>query len=183
MDFFPSSETLSLWLVEYGPMALFFLLALEIIALPIPGEPLMILTGVLMCNGDLAIAPTLLAGYAGAACGITVSYTIGRTAGSYIVVGYGDRLGITQVRMQKVQGWFNRFGKWTLMIGYFVPGIRHFTGFTAGMVSLDTRQFMLYAYTGAFVWVTTFLALGYFLGEYWMSFFDQIVVFLGNLFS
>ena len=182
MDYF-TNDTLSLWLIEYGPMALFFLLALEIIALPIPGEPLMILTGVLMCNGDLAIAPTLLAGYAGAIAGITVSYTIGRTAGNYIVVGYGDRIGITQARMSKVTGWFSRFGKWTLTIGYFVPGIRHFTGFTAGMASLDSRQFMLFAYGGAFVWVTTFFALGYFLGDYWMTFFDRIIDFFRNVFG
>ncbi len=183
MDFFPNTELLSFWLLEYGGIALFSLLALEIVALPIPGEPLMILTGVLMCNGDLSIPPTILAAYAGAAVGISISYTIGRTAGSYLLAGHGSRIGITQMRMQKANSWFARFGKWTLMIGYFIPGIRHFTGFTAGVAALDYRQFMLFAYAGAFIWVSTFLSLGYFLGDYWMSFFDRIVDFFRNFIS
>ncbi len=181
MDFLPGNETFSLWLVEYGSMALFFLLALEIIALPIPGEPLMVLTGVLLFNGDLSIVPTLIAAYSGACCGITVSYMLGRTAGTYLVTNYGPRIGITDARMQRVHGWFNRFGKWTLMIGYFVPGIRHFTGFTAGIASLDSQAFMLFAYMGAFIWVTTFLSLGYFFGDYWVLIFDRIVDFFHNL--
>ncbi|MCE5293059.1 MAG: DedA family protein [Chlamydiales bacterium] len=178
-----STETLSLWLLEYGGIALFFLLALEIIALPIPGEPLMILTGVLMSQGDLAITPTILAAYLGAAAGITVSYAIGRTAGSYLLVGYGPKIGITETRLAKVNGWFSRFGKWTLVIGYFVPGIRHFTGFTAGMTQLDLRQFMLFAYGGAFSWISIFLGLGYFFGDYWMNFFDRIIEFFSSFFS
>lgn len=181
MELFPNADTLSFWLIEYGPIALFFLLALEIIALPIPGEPLMVLTGVLLCNGDLSLMPTLLSAYAGAACGITVSYILGRTAGTYLVVGYGERIGITNARMQRVHSWFQRYGTWTVMIGYFVPGIRHFTGFTAGMASLEYRQFMLFGYVGAFVWVSTFLSLGYFLGDYWMSIFDKVIDFFRNL--
>ncbi|MBS0635087.1 MAG: DedA family protein [Verrucomicrobia bacterium] len=177
MDFIPDNETFSLWLLEYGPIVLFGLLALEIIALPIPGEPLMILTGVLMSNGDLSSIPTLLAGYAGAICGISVSYILGRTAGTYLVVSYGDRLGLTNVRLQKVHDWFNRFGTWTLMIGYFIPGLRHFTGFTAGMATLEYRPFMIFAWGGAIIWVTTFLSLGYFFGDYWMTFFDKIMEF------
>jgi membrane protein DedA with SNARE-associated domain len=181
MEFFPTHETLTSWLVEYGAMALFFLLALEIIALPIPGEPLMILTGVLMFDGDLPVVPTVLAAYLGSIAGITVSFAIGKKAGTYLTAGYGTRVGITPIRMQKVNDWFHRFGKWTLMIGYFVPGIRHFTGITAGMANLEMRSFMLYAYTGAIVWVSTFLSLGYFLGDYWITIFDRAIQFFRNL--
>ncbi len=166
MDFFPTPESLISWLVEYGPIALFFLLALEIIALPIPGEPLMVITGIFLANGDLPLITTCTSAYIGAVLGISISYFLGRSAGSYLVVNYGGRLGLTTARLSRVTSWFNRFGKWTLMIGYFVPGIRHFTGFTAGMTQLNYNQFMLYAYIGALAWVSTFLSLGYFLGEY-----------------
>lgn len=183
MEFLPDRETLTVLLMDWGGIALFWLLALEIIALPIPGEPLMVLAGVLLCNGDLALVPTLTAAYAGAVLGISVSYTIGRTAGSYLVTGYGEKIGLTSFRMQQVQSWFERFGKWTLMIGYFVPGVRHFTGFAAGMTCLDYRRFAFFAYLGAIVWVTTFLSLGYFLGDYWVSFFEIITNSIANFFS
>lgn len=174
MDLLPDKETLQLLLLEWGGLALFALLALEIIALPIPGEPLMILAGVLLGTEDLSLAPTLIAAYLGALAGINVSYLIGRTAGTYLVAGYGTRIGLTEGMMQRVNSWFSRFGKWTLMIGYFVPGVRHFTGFTAGMTLLPYRTFAIFAYTGALVWVTSFLSLGYFFGEYWVSFFEII---------
>lgn len=183
MEFLPDKETLSLLLLEYGGLALFGLLALEIIALPIPGEPLMVLAGVLLSNGDLAIVPTLFAAYSGAMCGISVSYSLGRIAGSYLVVGYGERIGLTNARMQRVHDWFHRFGKWSLMMGYFVPGVRHFTGFTAGMTGLEYKPFMLFAYLGAFVWVSTFLSLGYFLGDYWMSIYEVIANYITSFTS
>jgi membrane protein DedA with SNARE-associated domain len=181
MELLCDQENLAYWLTEYGALALFCLLALEIIALPIPGEPLMVLTGVLLFEGDLALVPTLLAAYAGAVLGISVSYLLGRTAGSYLVINYGSRIGLSNARMQQVNGWFSRFGKWTLVIGYFVPGLRHFTGFTAGMALYDTRGFMLFAYTGALVWVSSFLALGYFFGDLWVTIFDRIFAFFRNL--
>jgi len=183
MEFLPDKETLSFLLMDYGGIALFWLLALEIIALPIPGEPLMVLAGVLLCNGDLSIAPTLTAAYSGAVLGISVSYTLGRTAGSYLVTGYGEKIGLTNARMLQVQNWFERFGKWTLVIGYFVPGVRHFTGFAAGMSVLDFRRFALFGYIGAIVWVSTFLSLGYFLGDYWVSIFEIIANRIAIFFS
>jgi membrane protein DedA with SNARE-associated domain len=183
MDFLPDNETLSFLLLEWGGIALFALLALEIIALPIPGEPLMILAGILLGSGDLSLAPTLIAAYLGALSGINVSYFLGRTAGSYLVAGYGPRIGLTNAMMHRVNSWFSRFGKWTLIIGYFVPGVRHFTGFTAGMTSLSYKTFALFAYVGALLWVSCFLSLGYFLGDYWVSIFDIIFNSVRNLFS
>ena len=174
MELLADHETLRLWLVEYGALALFGLLALEIIALPIPGEPLMVLTGVLIFEGDLALAPTVMAAYLGSIAGISVSYILGRTAGSYLVLAYGPKIGLSNRRMDRVNSWFSRFGKWTLVLGYFIPGLRHFTGLTAGMTGLDTRQFFLYGYGGAIVWVTIFISMGYFLGDVWISFFDKI---------
>ena len=60
-----------------------------------------------------------------------------------------------------------RFGKWTLPLGYFVAGVRHFTALIAGMTHLPFRIFALYAWPGGLVWVTSFVLLGYFLGSQW----------------
>ena len=58
-------------------------------------------------------------------------------------------------------------GHWALTFGYFIPGVRHFTAYAAGMSELEAPQFALFAYSGAVLWVGTFLSLGYFLGERW----------------
>lgn len=173
MELLPEHSTLSLWLSQYGSFALFFLLALGIIALPVPEETLMILAGTLIKKGILFTVPTIMAAFLGSVCGITVSYTLGRTAGHYVIYNYGKWIGLTNERLANVHKWFVKFGKWTLLIGYFIPGLRHFTGFSAGITALDFKSFAFFSYLGAFLWVSTFLSIGYFMGNYWHALWDS----------
>jgi undecaprenyl-diphosphatase len=53
------------------------------------------------------------------------------------------------------------------LIGYFIPGVRHLTGYVAGASELSFPNFALFAYLGAFCWAAVFITLGYFLGEEW----------------
>jgi undecaprenyl-diphosphatase len=52
-------------------------------------------------------------------------------------------------------------------VGYFIPGVRHLTGYVAGASELTFSNFALFAYTGAFCWAAVFITLGYVLGEQW----------------
>src|SRR6186713_1398799 len=79
------NETLLPWINQYGTIALFFLLTLGIIALPIPDEPLLMLAGSLIAKGELSMVSTIIASILGAWCGITVSYLLGAYLGTYIV--------------------------------------------------------------------------------------------------
>ncbi len=148
-----------------GYIALFFLLALGIICLPVPEETLMILSGYFIATGKLPLIQTVLAAIGGSICGITVSYLLGLTAGNYLLMKYGHWVGITEKKITKVQDWFNRIGKWALFIGYFIIGVRHFTGYVAGSTLLPYRVFALFAYSGAVVWASSFLSLGYFFSD------------------
>lgn len=172
MDLLADNSALTVWLLQYGSIALFFLLATGIVALPVPEETLMVISGILMFHEKLSVFPTLLAAYLGVMCGITVSYLLGRTANQYLIPKYGKWVGITPIRLQKAHNWFERYGKWTLSVGYFIPGVRHFTGVVAGTAKLEYSQFALFAYTGAVFWVTTFLSIGYFFGKQWLALFD-----------
>ena len=172
MDQIP--DTFLMWLHQYGSFALFGLLALGIIALPIPDETLMVAAGVLINQGNLHVVPTVFAAYMGSICGITVSYLLGSTVGSFVIKKYGSRIGLTEERMQRVHNWFERYGKWTLFFGYFVPSVRHLTGISAGMSALKYPEFALFAYTGAIVWASTFLSIGYFIGHGWIHFLEYV---------
>jgi membrane protein DedA with SNARE-associated domain len=168
-SYLPDLETMSHWLNQYGSITLFVLLALGIIALPVPEETLMVFAGILMKQGKLGFHSTILAAYAGSIMGITVSYILGKTVGNYLFHKYGSWIGITEKRLEQAHQWFEHYGKWTLVIGYFIPGIRHFTGFSAGTTGLEYHYFALFAYIGALLWVSTFLSIGYFFGHYWMD--------------
>ncbi len=167
-------DLFSTWLLQYGSFVLFFLLSLGILALPVPEETLMVMSGVLMSKGKLNIPLTIFFCYAGAIAGITTSYLLGRTAGHFLITKYGRWVGITPARLEVAHQWFSRLGKWLLMVGYFIPGVRHLTGFSAGTTRMEYPTFALFAYTGAILWVSLFLALGYFLGGYCLNFYNEL---------
>ena len=101
MDLAVTNDIFSLWLMQYGSVALFVLLTVGIIALPVPEETLMLIAGMLMFNGKLPIVSTILAAFLGALCGITVSYLIGRTVGHFLVIKYGKWVGLTEKKVKK----------------------------------------------------------------------------------
>jgi len=152
-------------LLHYGSLALFVLLAIGIIGLPIPDETLMVSAGFLVAKGKLYMIPTIIAAYAGGICGISGSYWIGCTAGHFLVKRYGHWFGISMHTTDRTRRWFRYLGEWALFFGYFIPGVRHFTGYVAGTMELDFKTFALFAYSGAIVWASLFLSLGYFFGH------------------
>jgi len=157
------------WITQYGYAAIFVLLIFGIVGLPVPDETLLTFTGYLIYKGNFSLPWAFAAAAAGSAAGMTVSYTLGRVFGMAVLHRYGKYLHITPERIQRVHAWFDRIGHWTLTIGYFIPGVRHLTAYAAGMSELEPHQFAVFAYTGTILWVTTFLSLGYFLGERWQT--------------
>jgi membrane protein DedA with SNARE-associated domain len=160
-------ESLISWLSHYGYPGLFALLLLGIVGLPIPDETLLVFSGYLISKGRLDPVLTFLTAFAGAACGISVSYWLGSTLGHTAVERYGRYIQLTEERLERVHRWFRRVGNWLLSIGYFIPGVRHFTAVVAGMSGLEFPVFAVFAYVGAAVWVALFLTLGYLVGENW----------------
>ena len=157
-------QTHSQPLLDYGGIALFFLLALGVFALPIPDETLLMAAGFLISRGQLNLHSTVLAGYLGAICGISLSYVIGRYGGSVLVEKYGRWVRLTRRRIARTRRWFRRMGMWALFFGYFIPGVRHFTGYLVGTVRISFGRFAAFAFTGAALWAIVFLSIGYFLG-------------------
>jgi membrane protein DedA with SNARE-associated domain len=162
------------WITTYGYGAIFVLLMLGVVGLPIPDETLLVFCGYLISKGRMQPLPAWLTAIAGSWCGISLSYTIGRTLGLGVVHKYGKFLHITEERLAKVHLWFDRIGHWALLVGYYIAGVRHFTAIVAGTSKLKFTHFMAYAWTGGALWVTTFLTLGYFLGENWQRIAESI---------
>ncbi len=162
------------WISQYGYGAIFVLLALGIVGLPVPDETLLVFCGYLISRGRLHPVLGWLSAVGGSMCGISISYVIGRTAGHGFVHRYGRYIHFTEDRLVQVKGWFNRMGHWLLTFGYYILGVRHFTAIVAGISELRYRTFATYAYFGAVLWVSSFLALGYFLGENWKVVIEMI---------
>jgi membrane protein DedA with SNARE-associated domain len=155
------------WISLYGYAGIFFLLFLGIVGLPVPDETLLTFAGYLIFKNHLKPAPTYAAAFLGSACGITVSYGLGRSLGLFLVHHYGRLFRITPKQLDRVHAWFDRFGTWTLLFGYFIPGVRHLTAVVAGTSKLSPLHFAMFAYSGALIWAATFIGLGFYFGDQW----------------
>jgi membrane protein DedA with SNARE-associated domain len=161
-------NTVLQWVATYGYFAIFSLLVLGIVGLPVPDEFLLTGCGFLVYQGHLRLIPTVASALAGSMSGITCSYLIGRTVGwKFLHSRVGRWLHIKDRTIRRVHDWFNRIGHWALMVGYFIPGVRHFTAIVAGTSKLEYPAFAMYAYGGATLWVSTFIFIGYHFGERW----------------
>jgi len=150
---------------EYGYIGVFLLLALGIIGAPIPDEGVLAFAGYLVYEGKMQLFPILAAAFLGSACGITLSYGLGRTVGIYLYSNLVMPFASQGDKVSHVHTWYDRVGKWGLLFGFFLPGVRHLIGFGAGIAKPPVSVFALFAFAGAFMWSVTFVTAGYFLGR------------------
>jgi membrane protein DedA with SNARE-associated domain len=160
-------HALLLTIIEYSYIGIFAALGLGIIGLPIPDETLIAFAGFLSFKGKLSFFLTFFAAFLGASCGITISYFLGKYGSSYISNKYAQKFAIYSSRLQGVEEFYIKYGKFALLMGYFIPGVRHVTAIFAGISRFPYWRFALFAYTGAFLWTATFLIFGFFLGSEW----------------
>jgi membrane protein DedA with SNARE-associated domain len=161
------NETIIHWVSHYGYGMIFSLLVFGIVGVPIPDETLLTFVGYLISRGDLHAIPGFIAAFLGSICGITLSFIIGRTGGVHLLRKYGPLLHLTEDRIKRNEHWYVRKGQWSLLLGYFIPGVRHLVAFVAGMHRLRYSAFAFFAYTGGLIWSITFISLGYYAGDKW----------------
>ncbi|GIP40180.1 putative membrane protein YbfM [Paenibacillus sp. J31TS4] len=149
---------------QYGYIALFFLLAVGIVGLPVPDELLMTFVGYLTSIGTLNYYLSVVVSFLGAMSGMIVSYLLGRKVGKPLLWRYGKWIKLTPDKLDRVETWFNRYGPWTVSFGYFIPGIRHLTCYLSGTIGMRARKYLLFAGMGALFWCVLFITLGYMLG-------------------
>jgi membrane protein DedA with SNARE-associated domain len=155
------------WIADYGYVGIFGLLMLGIVGLPIPDETLLLFTGYLISKHELELLPAIASGFLGSICGISVSYALGRTLGLYLVTRLGRYLHLDPKKLDHARAWFERKGKYGLVIGYFIPGIRHLAAYVAGSSQLPLPVFATFAYLGGLLWSSSFITIGYVLGDEW----------------
>lgn len=156
---------------SYGYSVLFFGLLLEFIALPFPGETTMAYAGYLSYRGQLDIGTLIILAFLGTTIGMTITYFIGAKAGLPFIMKYGKWFLLKPDKLDKTQKWFAKYGYGLIFIGYFIPGVRHFTGYFSGIAAIPFRKFALYAYSGALFWVVLFLGIGKVFGPGWSAVF------------
>ncbi|QXM06597.1 DedA family protein [Crassaminicella indica] len=151
----------------YGYIGIFLALVFGIIGLPIPDEVLLTFAGFLVTKGKMDFFSVVCIAFIGSIIGVSVSYMIGYCLGWPFLEKYGKFLHIKEKSFNKVEKWFDKYGKYAIVIGYFIPGVRQLNAYYAGITKRPYMRFAFYANLGGLLWVTTFVTLGVFVGERW----------------
>ncbi|MCT4605460.1 MAG: DedA family protein [Marinisporobacter sp.] len=157
----------------YGYIGIFLALVFGIIGLPIPDEVLLTFAGFLVTQGKMNFFWVVGIAFIGSIIGVSVSYTIGYCFGWPFLKKYGKYLHINEKSFYKTEKWFDQYGKYAIIIGYFIPGVRQLNAYYAGITKRPYMRFAFYANIGGLLWVTSFVTLGVFVGERWQAWVEK----------
>jgi membrane protein DedA with SNARE-associated domain len=146
------------------------------VGLVAPGETVVIAGGVIAGQGEIQLVPLIGLVWACAVLGDTTSFYIGRRLGRPFLEKHGPRVKITHERLEQVEGYFDRYGGRTILIGRFIGLVRALAPFVAGSSEVPYRRFIPYSIVGCGLWSTTFCVIGY---VFWRS-FDKVAQIAGQ---
>lgn len=128
----------------------------------LPGDSLLFAAGALAAMGSLNIWLLLVILIAAAILGDTLNYWIGHWFGLRLFDGRFKML--KKEHLDKTHRFYAKYGGKTIILARFVPIVRTFAPFVAGMGAMDYRHFITFNVVGGTIWVALFLFLGYFFG-------------------
>ena len=156
---------------SYGPWiyALLFLIIFSetgLVVTPfLPGDALLFTVGTLTAqSGPLNLPLTLVLLTTAGILGHTVNYWIGSAIGHKLFSNPSSRI-FNRKHLDQTHAFYERHGAKTILLSRFLPLIRTFAPFVAGMGSMSYKKFVAYNVVGAFVWVFSIVLLGHFFGN------------------
>jgi membrane protein DedA with SNARE-associated domain len=163
--FHSSLLTIEPIVAHYGYAAIFVMVALEALGMPVPGESGLIGSALLAARGDLSISGVLACVWAGAVLGDSIGYLIGRLAGRALIVRFGKYVGLTDERLTAVEALFRRRGAAIVVTARFVVVLRQLNGIVAGSVNMPWPKFLLANAAGGLLWTLAWGLGAYFAAE------------------
>lgn len=130
----------------------------------LPGDSVIFATGALAAAGSLKLYSLFAIFFTAAVVGDTVNYFIGKKIGNNILEKKDVKF-INKKYLDKAHTFYEKHGSATIVLGRFIPIIRTFVPFVAGLGEMKYSTFIIYNILGGFLWVVLFLFGGYFFGN------------------
>lgn len=130
----------------------------------LPGDSLLFAAGAICALGTMNIWVMIALLIVAAILGDAVNYTIGNRLGPKIFSSTTSKL-LNREHLNRTHAFYERHGGKTIILARFMPIIRTFAPFVAGIGAMRYRQFAVYNVVGAVVWVASFSLLGYYFGN------------------
>ena len=131
----------------------------------LPGDSLLFVAGALgsLPTNNINVHIMALALILAAILGDSSNYLIGRFFGEKLFSNRDSKI-FKQSYLEKTHGFYEKYGGKTIILARFVPIVRTFAPFVAGMGHMNYRHFSVFNVTGGIIWVVIFIYAGYFLG-------------------
>lgn len=170
LDFFLHLDKhLNQIILEYGfwtYVILFLVIFVEtgLVIMPfLPGDSLLFAAGTFAARGSLNLGYLLILLFIAAFLGDTLNYIIGKYIGPKVYKK--DFLFIKKAHLLKTQQFYEKHGGKTIIIARFIPIVRTFAPFIAGVGNMEYSKFISYNIIGGAIWVLGLTLLGYFFGQ------------------
>ena len=155
---------------QYGPwlyLLLFLIIFAEtgLVVMPfLPGDSILFIAGTVVATAGLNVHVLAVLLVVAAILGDTVNYSVGHYIGPR-VFDRPDSRWFRQEHLRRTQAFYDRYGGITIIIGRFVPIIRTFAPFLAGVAGMSYRRFLSYNVVGAIAWIASLVYAGYLFGN------------------
>lgn len=130
----------------------------------LPGDSLLFVAGTVAAGGGMDVHTLFAVLVLASFTGDNTNYWIGRYAGPRIFRREGSRL-LNPAHLERTQRFYERYGGKTVLIARFVPIVRTFAPFVAGMGRMAYARFLAFAFGGAILWIGSLTYAGYFFGN------------------
>lgn len=148
----------------YGLLFLIVFVETGLVVMPLlPGDSLLFAAGAIAATGGMDPILLIALLFTAAVLGDTVNYHVGKYIGPK-VYEHESRF-IRRDHLLATRDFFERHGGKTIIIARFMPFVRTFAPFVAGVGSMEYRRFLTFNVVGAALWVVSFVTLGYFFGN------------------
>jgi membrane-associated protein len=157
------AQTYGSWVYAF----LFLIIFLEtgVVVTPfLPGDSLLFVAGTIAAAGDLDVHILVLVLIVAAIAGDSLNYAIGRYLGPK-VFRFDDSRFFKRAHVDRTHAFFERHGGKAIIIARFVPIIRTYAPFVAGIGAMSYRRFLMFNVTGAVLWVALLTYAGFFFGN------------------
>lgn len=132
----------------------------------LPGDSLLFTAGLFARLGFLNISFLFLLLFAAAVLGDNTNYWVGRKLGLRAVqIKFRKKRIVKQEYLDKTHTFFEKYGTKTIIMARFIPIVRTFAPFVAGIAEMKYRRFLAFDLLGGLIWIGSLTFAGYFLGE------------------
>ncbi len=150
----------------YVYLGLFFVVFAETglaVGFFLPGDSLLVVSGLFAAAGKLNVALVLLAFFLGSVIGDSTGYWTGKAMGKTIFNRENSFI-FKPSRVEKAKLFFEKYGVKTIVMARFVPIVRTFAPLVIGATGMPYRKFLPYSILGGLLWISSMVLAGYFLG-------------------